>query len=117
MLRSSLPTASVRNEPEPESALSSQEAKEEEKERNERVASRSSVSEREREDEDDDDATTTTTRNGGPPCVYTSAKPGILATRPPNLGRSPFTAVNTRVYDLTCSDLELPISLDLLIWV
>lgn len=117
MLRSSLPTASVRNEPEPESALSSQEAKEEEKERNERVASRSSVSEREREDEDDDDATTTTTRNGGPPCVYTSAKPGILATRPPNLGRSPFTAVNTRVYDLTCSDLELPISLDLLIRV
>lgn len=98
MLRSSLPTASVRNEPEPESALSSQEAKEEEKERNERVASRSSVSEREREDEDDDDATTTTTRNGGPPCVYTSAKPGILATRPPNLGRSPFTAVNRRAF-------------------
>lgn len=100
MLRSSLPTASVRNEPEPESALSSQEAKEEEKERNERVASRSSVSEkeREREDEDDDDATTTTTRNGGPPCVYTSAKPGIFATRPPNLGRSPFTAVNRRAF-------------------
>lgn len=101
MLRSSLPTASVRNEPEPESALSSQEAKEEEKERNERVASRSSVSEREREredEDDDDDDTTTTRRNGGPPYVYTSAKPGILATRPPNLAHSPFTAVNRRAF-------------------
>ena len=75
--------------------------------------------EREREDEDDDNATMTTTTMQRRPsmCIY---KRKTRYPRDSPIEPCPFPiygSEQTRVYDLTCSDLELPISLDLLIQV